>query len=222
MTPFGPTGRKVEPYKFNPVIIITIWDAWSLLWAYVHRPSRRVAKKMTSEEQINYMIRSLELLAKSLMIIQPVQILRPSTVNVTFSPHQILSNRKGTVIRCMFGASIRCIPPVNDQAAKSRVENMAALKCASNASDAITSEKRRNCRHNLGNCAESVPFEAMRGNFQHLRKRVEPVVLYTHTLALPRKKDQSELIAKAPCCKCTYIIEKMLHNEAATILPYQP
>ncbi|PKC67771.1 hypothetical protein RhiirA1_417736, partial [Rhizophagus irregularis] len=31
-------------------------------------------------------------------------------------------------------------------------------------------EKRRNCRHNLGNCAESVPFEAMRGNFQHLRK----------------------------------------------------
>ncbi|RGB42814.1 hypothetical protein C1646_750560 [Rhizophagus diaphanus] len=27
-------GRKVEPYKFKPVIIITIWDAWSLLWAY--------------------------------------------------------------------------------------------------------------------------------------------------------------------------------------------
>lgn len=62
-------------------------------------------------------------------------------------------------------------------------------------------------------------FEAMHGNPQPLRKRVEPVVLYTHTLALPRK-NQLELIAKESCCKYTHVMEKMLHNGTAMILPY--
>jgi hypothetical protein len=84
MTPFGPTGKKVELYKFQPIIIIPIWNAWSLLWTYVHRPSRRASKKDVRGTNILYNGKPPE----TIMIIQPVQNLRPSMVNVTFSPHQ--------------------------------------------------------------------------------------------------------------------------------------
>src|SRR5579859_2686765 len=105
MIPFGSTGKKVELYKFQPIIIITILDAWCLLWAYAHRPSRRTTMKL--QEQIDYIMESLKRLAESLMIIQPNSKMRPTTVNVTLSPYQMLSKRKGKVIRFMFGASIR-------------------------------------------------------------------------------------------------------------------
>ncbi|CAG8658836.1 8478_t:CDS:2, partial [Paraglomus brasilianum] len=48
--------------------------------------------------------------------------------------------------------------------------------------------KLKKSRHCLGNCAESVPWEAMRGNPQSHKKRV---VLYTRTLALPKKVQQA-------------------------------
>ncbi|PKK72786.1 hypothetical protein RhiirC2_776796 [Rhizophagus irregularis] len=54
MTPFGPTGKKVELYKFQPIKIIPIWNAWSLLWTYVHRPSRRASKKDVRGKNILY------------------------------------------------------------------------------------------------------------------------------------------------------------------------
>jgi hypothetical protein len=86
---------------------------------------------MTLQEQIDYIMESLERLAESLMIIQPNLQLRPSTVNVTLSLYQMLSKRKGKVIRFMFGASIRCPRPANSQAVKTRVENFQTLKWAS-------------------------------------------------------------------------------------------
>ncbi|GBC44557.2 hypothetical protein GLOIN_2v1769868 [Rhizophagus irregularis DAOM 181602=DAOM 197198] len=59
MTHFGPTGKKVELYKFQPIKIIPIWNAWSLLWTYVHRPSRRASKKDvldTDPKELTYYI----------------------------------------------------------------------------------------------------------------------------------------------------------------------
>ncbi|CAI2191653.1 3497_t:CDS:10, partial [Funneliformis geosporum] len=71
-----------------------------------------------------------------------------------------------------------------------RVENFLMLKWTSEVLDVLTKEEKKDCRHNY---AESVPFEVIRGNPQPLRKRVEPVVLYTRTL--PRLT-QEGLIAK--------------------------
>ncbi|CAB5346084.1 unnamed protein product [Rhizophagus irregularis] len=65
-------------------------------------------------------------------------------------------------------------------------------------------QKNEEMQTQFGNFAELVPFEVMRGNLQPLGKRIETVVLYTHTLVLSRKKHQLELIARKPCCKCTY------------------
>src|SRR5256885_16244122 len=103
---------------FQPILGITVWDILGLLWHYAHRPP----KDMTLEEQIEYLMESLEQFARFLMEIQPDLNLRPSTVNVTFSeemPEQ--------VIRCMFSASIRCPIPANKKSAES---NMRTLQLA--------------------------------------------------------------------------------------------
>ena len=141
------------------------------------------------EEQIKYLMKSLEQFARFLMEIQPDLNLRPSAVNVTFSeemPEQ--------VIRCMFGASIRCTVPVNKESAESRVKNIRTLQLASDVQNALTKTQLAECTHPLGNCAESIPWEVMNKSNQ------KDVVLYTRTLILPRKDQQLRI--KEPCHKC--------------------
>jgi hypothetical protein len=82
--------------------------------------------------------------------------------------------------------------------------------------DVLTEEDKKVCRHALGNCAESVPFEAMRGNLQ---PHTEPVFLYTRTLALPTENHRV-LIAKDPSRKCKYVIDNMDLHRVAIIYPY--
>src|SRR6185369_9407658 len=89
LTPCGPTGKTVFLDKFQPMPIITVYDTWCLLWSYARRPS----KKMTAEEQIKYLYESQERLARSITIVQPDPILRPTTVNLTYSNQ--VSKRKG-------------------------------------------------------------------------------------------------------------------------------
>src|SRR2546421_5166445 len=98
------------------------------------------------------------------MTIQSNLDLCPSTVNVTLPPYQMLSKRKGKVVRFMMGALIRCLIQVNSQAVKSRVENFQTLRWALDVMDVLTEKDKKKCRHALGNCAESVPFRAMHGN----------------------------------------------------------
>jgi hypothetical protein len=62
--------------------------------------------------QIDYLMRSLERLAESLITIQPNQKLRPSTVNITFSKE--ISKRKEIVVKSMMGASIHYKIPIKN------------------------------------------------------------------------------------------------------------
>jgi hypothetical protein len=77
LTPCGPTGKTIFLDKFQPIPIITFYDAWSLLWSYAHRPS-----KMTVEEQIKYLYESQAL---STEYNDNTARLRPVTVNLTYS-----------------------------------------------------------------------------------------------------------------------------------------
>jgi hypothetical protein len=134
------------------------------------------------ETQIDYLMRSLERLAESLKTIQSDQLdqnLRPSTVNITYS--RKISKRKGMVVKFMMGASVRCEVPMNYewQLAKSRVQQMQTLNWASDVENALTKEQLNYCRHDLGNCSESVPWEAMCGQPKPFQKCV---ILYTRTL----------------------------------------
>ncbi|CAG8695376.1 9522_t:CDS:2 [Acaulospora morrowiae] len=97
-----------------------------------------------------------------------------------------VSQRKGKVKRFMFGVSIRCGPsPPSETTLKhnavvapaSRVKTMLILQKASNI--ALTKKQSIYCRHPLGNCAESVSWEALRGQRKSRRNRA---VLYSRTL----------------------------------------
>ncbi|GBC44441.2 uncharacterized protein OCT59_014494 [Rhizophagus irregularis] len=105
ITPFNERGRRVPLTDFRPILIFTIWDAWSILWTYAYPPSG----KMKLKTQIDYLMRSLECLAESLITIQPNQNLRPSTVNITYSRE----TQKGIAVKYMMGASVRCRVPMN-------------------------------------------------------------------------------------------------------------
>jgi hypothetical protein len=115
-------GKGIVLPNFEPVLVITMWDAHSILWAYAHR----LLRKRTVKQQVDYYKKSLETLANELIKMQPITKLRPTIVNVTLSKET--SKRKGKVVECMFGASIRCPVPMNVEAAKSRVETMETLK----------------------------------------------------------------------------------------------
>src|SRR4051812_10471295 len=74
--------KKITLHEFHPIHklhsiwLITVYDTWALLWSHAFRPSR----KITLKEQVNYLMRSLELLVESLMTIQLNEKLRPLTV----------------------------------------------------------------------------------------------------------------------------------------------
>ncbi|GBC50844.2 hypothetical protein GLOIN_2v1561966 [Rhizophagus irregularis DAOM 181602=DAOM 197198] len=149
IVPLGPEGKKITLDNFHPILIITIWDAWSFLWTYAFQPTM----KMKLNEQIDYLMESLKRLAESLIIIQPKEQLRPSTVNVTYSVET--SRQEGIVVKYMMGASIRCKRSMNKKLAESRMKQMETLQWAKNVKDVLTEEQWENCKHALGNCSES-------------------------------------------------------------------
>ncbi|EXX79222.1 hypothetical protein RirG_007730 [Rhizophagus irregularis DAOM 197198w] len=210
IVPLGPEGKKITLDNFHPILIITIWDAWSFLWTYAFQPTM----KMKLNEQIDYLMESLKRLAESLIIIQPKEQLRPSTVNVTYSVET--SRQEGIVVKYMMGASIRCKRSMNKKLAESRMKQMETLQWAKNVKDVLTEEQWENCKHALGNCSESVPWETMRGNPQSLQGRA---VLYTRSLAIPRG-DHQVLSVIQPCIKCNYVMEMMNRHQVATIHSY--
>jgi len=187
--------------EFQPIVGITVWDILALLWTYAHRPP----KEMALEKQIEYLMESLELFARFLMEIQTDSKLRPSTVNATFS--------KEMPEKCMFGASIRCLVPVNEESAKSRVKYLRILELAADVENALTASQLEESSHPLGNCSELLPWEAM-----HEPSQEKDVVLYSRTLILPRKHQPLKI--KQPCHKCQYVMEKMALHQLATICPY--
>src|SRR5207249_7887147 len=65
ITPFDEKGKKIILDDFHPILIISTWDAWSLLWTYAYPPSG----KMKLKTQIDCLMRSLERLAESLITI---------------------------------------------------------------------------------------------------------------------------------------------------------
>src|SRR3954464_12346788 len=95
---------------------------------------------------------------------QPDQRLRSATVNITCSKK--ISKPKGMVVKFMMSASICCEIPMNVQAAESRTLNMQTLRWAADAKSVLTREELRRLHHNLGNCTESVLWQAMYGNPQ--------------------------------------------------------
>ena len=127
-------------------------------------------------------------------------------------PH--VFTRKKQVKRFMFSVSIRCGPsPPSETILKhnavvapaSRVKTMLILQKASNI--ALTKEQSIYCRHPLGNCPESVPWEALRGQRKSRRNRA---VLYSRTLALPKRPGE-QLKVSDPCLKCQNVLNKMNH-----------
>src|SRR6185312_14192094 len=95
--------------------------------------------KMTVEEQIKYLYESQERLAQSIMIVQPDPILRPATVNLTYSNQ--VSKRKGEV-KFIMGSSIRCQPSVSviTEVVNTRMEKIQILRWAKNVKDVLTLE----------------------------------------------------------------------------------
>src|SRR5581483_7010194 len=132
---------------------------------------------------IDYLMKSLECLTESLITIQPIQDLQPATVNITYSR----KTQKGIAVKYMIGASVRCEVPMNNKMAKLKVQNVQTLDRASDVKNVLTKSQLAFCKHNLENCSESVPWEAMRGQLIQLMETLqECVVLYTHTLSLPK------------------------------------
>jgi hypothetical protein len=89
---------------------------------------------MKLKTQIDYLMRSLECLAESLITIQPNQNLRPSTVNITYSRE----TQKGIAVKYMMGASVHCKVPMNYMVASLRVQNMQTLYRASDVENVLT------------------------------------------------------------------------------------
>src|ERR1044072_7950313 len=120
------------------------------------------------------------------------------------------------VVKFMMGASIRCKIPMNIQAAESRVRNMQVLQWAKDAESVLTEEESRKLNHVLGNCSESVPWQAMYENPQPLENRA---LLYTHTFALPKKNQVNQVLeVKFPCLLCRHVAVMMFHHRVAIMI----
>ncbi|RGB36329.1 hypothetical protein C1646_697474 [Rhizophagus diaphanus] len=166
---------------------------------------------MTVEEQIRYLHKSQEHLAKSITIILSDLKLCPATANLTYSDQ--VSKRKGKDVKFMMGSSIRCHPIVRMKVVNTRMEKMQILRWAKNLKDVLTPKQLKNCRHPLGNCSELVPWEAMVGKRLSLRKCV---ILYMRTITLPVEDQLSKTLQL--CLKCNYVKEKVKERHVAMIL----
>jgi hypothetical protein len=81
-------------------------------------------------------MRSLKLLAKSLMTIQLNEKLQLSTVNITYSRET--SRQKEIVVSFIIGASIRYYMKMRKQAIKLKTENMLILIWVSDVKNVLT------------------------------------------------------------------------------------
>lgn len=179
----------------------------SFLWPFANQPPL----EMTMNEKIEYHLKSLDRLTDFLLRIPMESNLRPSAVNITFS-----IDTKEQTVRCMFGTSMRCQVPTNEQSVETRVRNMMILQLAAvDIEDALTEDQLASCSHPLGNCAELITWEAMR---REQNSNQENVILYTRTLIIPRKNRPPKIIA--PCSKCQHVILKMESHQLATIHQY--
>jgi hypothetical protein len=69
----------------------------------------------------------------------------------------------------MMGASVRCNIPMNHKVADSRVQNMQVLEWTSDVKNVLTEGQLIYCSNDLGNCSESVSWEAIRGQQETCR-----------------------------------------------------
>jgi hypothetical protein len=156
---------------------------------------------LTDEEKITYLSERLNRLGEMIVMMEPKMEYRARTVNLTWE----YSRKEEKIVRYMFSASVRCgrtskqMIQINaERARNSRVNTMRVLQWTH---IALTPEQLKLCKHPLGNCSESVPWEALCGE-------MNCVVLFSRTLILPKKVGQP-LEIKRPCILCQIMAETM-------------
>ncbi|RIA91448.1 hypothetical protein C1645_822039 [Glomus cerebriforme] len=90
-----------------------------------------------------------------------------------------------------------CLTPVNEQSAESRVENMQALQWALDVENVLTKEELEKCKIQFGNCLESVPWKAIRGDPQPHQKHSSYTCissLYPRRILIEKFEDKSRIV----------------------------
>src|SRR6266498_2216457 len=83
--PYGPTGKMVNPPDFRQILLITVWDAKSLLWTYHTQTTFNILK---DEEKITFLLERLKQLGEMIMMMEPLDLHHPRTVNLTWTYFQ--------------------------------------------------------------------------------------------------------------------------------------
>ncbi|RUS17808.1 hypothetical protein BC937DRAFT_89475 [Endogone sp. FLAS-F59071] len=169
--PFGVNGKILTIPNYQPLPIITVWDAVGVLWTHYISWVPETVKRAGQEV---YLHKMLELLAVKVAAMEPNVDLRPSTYNVTYIARK-------NIKRFLFGMSIRCDENIKEEAAEGRM--------------GISNPNRKSAGMPGGNCAESLPWEALTRRRTTQRRRIH---LFSHTI-------EGNTTTKPPCVQCVRV-----------------
>src|SRR5581483_1834765 len=147
-------------------------------------------------------------LRRQLMKIEPRRAFRPRMINLTYT---IQDNK---IKRFMAGVSVSLSPGKPPQLTRSNVatikKEVAKLRSDKmmifqGVNRVLTEQELSQCNHSWGNCAESVPWEMMKGQNGH------HVDLYSHAIEL------EEMVVRDPCIMCQRVADSLRLKGVATI-----